>query len=326
MAVIQYREALNQAIDEEMHRDEDVLIMGEEVAQYNGAYKVTRGILDKYGPGRVLDTPITECGFTGVGIGAAISGLRPIVEWMTYNFAFQAIDQVINNAAKLRYMTGGQVQMPIVFRGPNGAAGRLGAQHSHACGTYYAHVPGLIVAAPYTAYDAKGLLKSAIRSNDPVCLLEGEILYGDKGEVPEDEYLVPLGKANVTRNGNDVTLVSFGCTLACVYEAAGKLTEQGISVEVVDLRTIRPIDEETIYASVNKTSRCVVIDESWEHCSVGASVAYMISRNCFDSLDAQVELVSGLDVPMPYNSRLEQAVKPSAQRVIDAVNTVLYND
>jgi len=324
MPIITYRDALREAIDEEMERDESVFLIGEEVAEYHGAYKVSRGLLDKYGAKRVIDTPITENSFTGVGIGAAMAGLRPIVEWMTFNFAFQAMDQVINNAAKLRYMSGGQFQIPIVFRGPNGPAEWLGAQHSHSCASFYAHVPGLKVVAPGTPYDAKGLLKSAIRDNNPVVFMEGELIYSQKGEVPEDEYTIELGKADIKREGKEVTLVAFGNTVQLAMAAAKELESLGVDAEVVDLRSLRPLDEETIIQSVSKTNCCVVVDESWPMASVGSTVAWMVSNRCFDELDAQVELVSSEDVPMPYNHRLELAVQVSIEKVIDAVKKVLY--
>ena len=324
MPIITYRDALREAIDEEMARDELVFLLGEEVAEYHGAYKVSRGLLDKYGSKRVIDTPITENSFTGAGIGAAMAGLRPIVEWMTFNFAFQAIDQVINNAAKLRYMSGGQFNIPIVFRGPNGAAEWLGAQHSHSCASFYSHVPGLKVAAPGTPYDAKGLLKSAIRDNNPVIFMEGEMIYSQKGDVPEEEYTIPLGQADIKREGKEVTLIAFGSMVRLAIDAASELASQGVDAEVVDLRSLRPLDEEAIYNSVSKTNCCVVVDESWPMASVGSTVAWMVSRHCFDELDAQVELVSSEDVPMPYNHRLEQAVQPSIEKIIDAVKKVLY--
>ena len=325
MAVITYREALRAAIDEEMARDETVFLIGEEVAQYNGAYKVSRGLLDKYGEKRVIDTPITEEGFTGIGIGAAMAGLRPIVEWMTFNFSIQALDQVVNNAAKMRYMSGGQFKLPIVFRGPNGPAQCLASQHSQALASFYAHLPGLKVVSPATPYDAKGLLKSAIRDDNPVVMAEAELLYGTKGEVPEEEYLVPIGKADIKLAGNDVTLITFGKVLKVALDAAKELHAGDISAEVIDLRTLRPLDEDTIVASVSKTSRCVVIDESWPVASVGAYVAWLVSHRCFDLLDAQVELVASIDVPMPYNHQLELAVQPSVEKVLAAVGKVMYS-
>ncbi len=326
MPIITFREALRQAMDEEMARDENVLLLGEEVAEYNGAYKVSQGLWDKYGSKRVIDTPITEEGFTGVGIGAAAAGLRPIVEWMTLNFSLMAIDQVINNAAKLRHMSGGQLNIPIVFRGPNGPAEYLGSQHSQALQTYYAHVPGLKVVAPSTPYDAKGLLKSAIRDDNPVIFLEAELMYSWKGEVPDSEYLIPLDKAEVKRSGEDVTIITYSKPLKMVQEVAKKFETEGVSVEIVDLRSLRPIDEDTLYASVRRTNRCVVVDESWPLASVGSHVAWLVSKNCFDILDAPVELVASADVPMPYNHRLELAAQPSVENVVKAVNQVLYRD
>jgi pyruvate dehydrogenase E1 component beta subunit len=324
MPVITYREALNQALDEEMARDESVFLIGEEVGEYNGAYKVSKGLLDKYGPRRVIDTPITELGFTGIGVGAAMAGLRPVVEWMTHNFALLALDQVVNNAAKMRYMSGGQFKLPIVFRGPNGPAEYLAAQHSQALQTYWAHVPGLKVVAPATPYDAKGLLKSAIRDDNPVVVLEGELMYSFKGEVPLEEYLVPIGKADVKREGRDVTIVTYSKPLKVVQEAVELLASEGIQAEIVDLRTLRPLDEETVYRSVRKTNRAVVVEESWPVCSVGSYVAWLISKNCFDVLDAQVEMVASEDIPMPYNHTLELAAQPSVAKVVAAVKKVLY--
>ncbi len=324
MPEIQMREALRQAIDEEMARDKTVFIMGEEVGEYNGAYKVTKGLLDKYGPKRVRDTPITELGFTGIGVGAASVGLRPIVEWMTFNFSLLALDQVVNNAAKLRHMSGGQLKVPMVLRGPNGPAEYLSSQHSQAFQSYYAHIPGLKVVAPSTPYDAKGLLKTAIRDDNPVVFLESEMSYGWTGDVPEEEYLIPFGEADVKREGADVTLISYSKPVRMVLAAAGELEKLGVSAEVVDLRSLRPIDESTIYASVRKTNRAVVVEESWPVASVGSHVAWMISRNCFDDLDAPVELVASEDVPMPYNHRLELAVQPTIEKIVDATKRVCY--
>ncbi len=324
MPIITYRDALREAMDEEMARDENVILLGEEVAEYNGAYKVSQGLWDKYGSGRVIDTPITEEGFTGVGIGAAMAGLRPIVEWMTVNFSIMALDQVINNAAKMRYMSGGQFNVPIVFRGPNGPAEYLAAQHSQALQTLFVHIPGLKVVAPATPYDAKGLLKSAIRDDNPVIFLEGELMYQWKGEVPDGEYLIPIGKADIKREGEDITIVTYSKPLRVVEEAAAELAKRGIEAEIVDLRSLRPLDEETIYCSVKKTNRCVVVDESWPMVSVASHVGWMVSRNCFDDLDAPVELVTSEDVPMPYNHRLELAVQPSVEKVIKAVQKVMY--
>jgi pyruvate dehydrogenase E1 component beta subunit len=324
MSVMSFREALRAAIDEEMARDDSVLLLGEEVGQYNGAYKVSQGLLEKYGPERVIDTPISEEGFTGIGIGAAMAGLRPIVEWMTLNFSLQAMDQIFSNASKMRYMSGGQFTVPIVFRGPNGPAEFLGSQHSQALQSIYAHVPGLKVVAPSTPADAKGLLKASIRDNNPVVFLESELMYSWKGEVPEGELLIPLGIADVKRPGKDVTLIGFSKPLRMALEAAESLAAQGIDAEVLDLRSIRPLDEAAIYESVRKTNRCVVIDEAWPFASVGSHVAWLVSRNCFDDLDAAVELVSGEDVPMPYNHALELAAQPSVQKIVDAVKKVLY--
>ncbi len=324
MSVMTFREALRAAIDEEMARDDSVLLLGEEVGQYNGAYKVSQGLLEKYGPERVIDTPISEEGFTGIGVGAAMAGLRPIVEWMTLNFSLQAIDQVFSNASKMRYMSGGQFSMPIVFRGPNGPAEYLGSQHSQALQSIYAHVPGLKVVAPSNPADAKGLLKASIRDDNPVVFLEAEMMYSWKGEVPDGEHVIPLGTADVKRPGKDVTLIGFSKPLRMVLEAAEALASEGVDAEVVDLRSIRPLDEAAIYASVRKTNRCVVIDEAWPFASVGSHVAWLVSKNCFDDLDAAVELVSGEDVPMPYNHGLELAAQPSVEKIVAAVKRVLY--
>ncbi len=324
MAVMTFREALNQAMDEEMARDERVVLLGEEVAEYDGAYKVSKGLLAKYGARRVLDTPITELGFTGIGVGAAMAGLRPIVEWMTFNFGILALDQVISNAAKMRYMSGGQFTMPMVIRGPNGPAEYLAAQHSQALQSFFVHIPGLKVVAPSTPADAKGLLKTAIRDDNPVIFLEGELMYPWKGEVPEGEHLVPLGKAEVRRQGTDLTLVSYSKPMRMLAEAAEDLSKVGIEAELIDLRSLRPLDMETVTASVRKTNRCVVVEESWPMCSVGSHVAYLVSRDCFDVLDAQVELVACEDVPMPYNHTLELAAQPSVARIVEAARRVLY--
>lgn len=324
MPEISYREALRQAMEEEMNRDDSVILMGEEVARYNGAYKVTQGLLDTFGPERVMDTPISEEGFTGVSVGAAMAGLRPIVEWMTLNFSLMAYDQVVSNAAKIRYMSGGQFTMPIVFRGPNGPAEYLGAQHSQALQSIYAHIPGIKVIAPSTPYDAKGMLKSAVRDDNPVIFLESELMYAWKGKVPDEEYVIELGKAAVRREGNDVTLVSFSKPMKSVIEAAEQLENEGIDAEVIDLRSIRPLDEAAIYRSVKKTNRCVVVDEAWPFASVGSHIAWLVSKNCFDMLDAPVELVSSEDVPMPYNHTLELAAQTSVPKIVDAVKSVLY--
>ena len=324
MAEITIREALRQALHEEMSRDEAVFLMGEEVAEYDGAYKVSRGLLKDFGAKRVIDTPITELGFTGLGVGAALCGLRPVVEWMTFNFSLLALDQVINNAAKMRYMSGGQFSCPIVFRGPNGPAEYLSSQHSQALQSYFAYIPGLKVVAPATPYDAKGLLKSAIRDNNPVVMLESEMTYSWSGEVPEEEYLVPIGEASIAREGEDVTIVVHSKPLRGALEAATNLEQQGISVEVVDLRSLRPLDEATILRSVAKTNRAVVVDESWPVASVGSHVAWLISHHSFDDLDAPVELVCSEDVPMPYNHTLELAAQPSVEKITNAVKKVLY--
>jgi pyruvate dehydrogenase E1 component beta subunit len=324
MPKITFREALRQAMDEEMARDEDVILLGEEVALYNGAYKVSKGLYEKYGESRVIDTPITEEGFTGIGIGAAVAGLRPIVEWMTFNFSIQALDQVINNAAKMLYMSGGQLSVPIVFRGPNGPAEYLSSQHSQALQTIYTHIPGLKVVSPATPYDAKGLLKSAIRDNNPVVFMEAEMMYSWEGEVPEGEYLIPLGKADVKRQGKDVSVVTYAKPLRVVQEAARRLAGQGIELEIIDLRTLRPLDTQTVFASVQKTNRCVVVDEAWPVCGMASYVGYLVAHHCFDDLDAPVETVTGEDVPMPYNHTLELAAQPSVEKVINAVKKVMY--
>ena len=325
MPAITYRDALNQALEEEMERDSDVFLMGEEVGVYQGAYKVSRGLLEKFGDRRVVDTPIAELGFSGIGVGAAMAGLRPVIEFMTWNFALLAIDQVVNSAAKMHYMSGGQVTVPLVFRGPGGPALQLAAQHSQAFESWYAHIPGLKVVAPATPYDAKGLLKSSIRDDDPIVFLEGEMLYNTKGEVPEEEYTVPLGQADVKRAGEDVTLVCHSKTVAVALKASDRLFEElGVSAEVVDLRTIRPLDIETIAKSVAKTNRCVIVEEGWPFCGVGAQVVDDVQRVAFDDLDAPIVRVTGADVPMPYNKHLERAAKPNPDRVIAAVRQVTY--
>jgi len=324
MPEITFREALRQAMEEEMKRDENVILFGEEVAQYNGAYKVSQGLLDNFGTERVIDTPISEEGFTGIGVGAALAGLRPIVEWMTFNFSFMAYDQVVSNAAKYRYMSGGQFTLPVVFRGPNGPAEYLAAQHSQALQSIYAHIPGLKVVAPSTPYDAKGLLKSSIREDNPVIFMEAELMYAWKGEVPEDEYTIPLGKADIKREGTDISLIGFSKPIKTVVEAAERLEDEGIDAEVIDIRSIRPLDEASIYASVKKTNRCVVVDEAWPFASVGSHIGWLISRNCFDMLDAPVELVSSEDVPMPYNHSLELSAQPSVEKIVTAAKQALY--
>jgi len=319
------REALRDAMAEEMRRDDAVFVMGEEVAEYQGAYKVTQGLLDEFGPKRVIDTPITEHGFAGVGVGAAFGGMKPVVEFMTFNFAMQAMDHIINSAAKTLYMSGGQMGCPIVFRGPNGAASRVGAQHSQDYSAWYSAVPGLKVIAPYTAADAKGLLKSAIRDPNPVICLENEMLYGHAFDVPQmDDWVVPLGKAKIMREGSDVTLVSFSNGLTYALAAAEQLAADGISAEVIDLRTLRPMDTASIIASVKKTNRLVTIEEGWSICGIGAEIAAVVMEQAFDHLDAPVQRVSGKNVPMPYAANLEKLALPSTQDVIDAAKRVLY--
>ena len=325
MPVLSYREALNDAICEEMKRDDSVFVIGEEVGKYNGAYKVTKGLLDQFGEWRIRDAPIAELGFAGLGVGAAMTGLRPIVEFMTWNFALLAIDEVINAAAKMYQMSGGQYNVPIVFRGPGGAALQLGAQHSQSPEPWYSYVPGLKVVAPSTAKDAKGLLKSAIRDNDPVIFIESEIMYNlVKDEVPDEEYLTPLGKAEVKRSGADVTVVCHSKMVHQSIAAAQKLSEEGIEVEVLDLRTVRPLDVDAIIESVQKTNRVVVAEEGWPMCNIGAQVVDDIQREAFDSLDAPIARVTGLDVPMPYAKNLEKIVTPNAEHVIEAVRHVCY--
>jgi pyruvate dehydrogenase E1 component beta subunit len=327
MATITIREALNQAIREELLRDENVFLMGEEVAQYDGAYKVTKGLLHEFGAKRVIDTPITELGFAGLGVGAAMAGLRPIVEFMTFNFSILATDQIINSAAKMLYMSGGQFKIPIVFRGPGGSAFQVSSQHSQAIESWYAHFPGIKVVMPSTAADAKGLLKSAIRDDDPVIFIEQERMYGLKGEVPEDpDFTIPLGVADVKREGTDVTIVARSLMVPAALKAAEALQEQGVSCEVVDPRTIRPLDIDTIVASVKKTNRVVVAEESHPFAGVGAEISAQIMERAFDYLDAPVKRVSGLDVPMPYAKNLENLVVPDVNRIVAAVKEVAYID
>jgi pyruvate dehydrogenase E1 component beta subunit len=324
MPTLTYRDALNQALREEMTRDPNVFLMGEEVGVYQGAYKVSRGLLEEFGPNRVVDTPITELGFAGVGVGAAMVGLRPIIEFMTWNFALLAIDQIVNSAAKMRYMSGGQVGIPIVFRGPTGAALQLAAQHSQSFEAMYAHIPGLKVVMPATPADAKGLLKSAIRDDDPIVFMEGEMLYNVKGEVPEGEHVVPIGVAEIKRPGDHVTLLCYSKTVAICLKAAEQLAQEGISAEVVDLRTIRPLDLTTILTSVSRTHRAVVAEEGWNFAGAGAQVVDEIQKEIFDELDAPVLRVTGADVPMPYNKHLEKAAKVSPEKVVAAAKRVLY--
>ncbi len=324
MAELMYREALNQALDEEMARDANVFLMGEEVGKYQGAFKVSQGLLDKYGSARIVDTPISELGFAGLGVGAAMVGLRPVIEMMTWNFAILAMDQIVNNAAKLRHMSGGQLRCPIVFRGPGGAGGRLSSQHSQALESNYTHFPGLKVIAPATPADAKGLLKAAIRDDNPVIMFEGERLYALKGEVPEGEHVVPLGKADVKREGSDVSIITWSRMYYFCEEAAKQLEAEGIRAEILDLRTLRPLDEEAILATVRKTNRVVIVEEGWPHSGVGAQVVDLIQSKAFDELDAPVTRVTGLDVNMSYAANLENATQPDAPKIIAAVKQVLY--
>jgi len=326
MPTITYRDALNQALREEMQRDDKVFLMGEEVGLYQGAYKVSRGLLEEFGAKRVVDTPIAELGFAGIGVGAAMGGLRPVIEFMTWNFALLALDQIVNSAAKMLYMSGGQIPMPIVFRGPNGAALQLSSQHSQAWESWLSHIPGLKVVAPATPADAKGLLKSAIRDNNPVLVLEGEMLYNNKGEVPEGELLVPIGQADVKRAGGDVTLICHSKTVSVALKAAEQLAGQNVSAEVVDLRSLRPLDEAAILTSVAKTHRAVVVEEGWPHGGIGAQVVDVIQRDAFDQLDAPVLRVTQADVPMPYNKQLERLAKASPEKVVAAARRVLYLD
>jgi len=324
MREIQYRDAIREALIEEMRRDKNVFIMGEEVAEYNGAYKVTKGMLDEFGPERVIDTPIAELGFAGIGVGAAMNGLRPIIEFMTFNFAILAMDQIINSAAKMLQMSGGQLNVPIVFRGPNGSAGQLAATHSQSFDAIYSNIPGLKVVSPSNHYDAKGLLKSAIRDDDPVIFFESEVMYGEKGEVPDGEYLLPIGVAEVKRPGTDVTIVSFGKIFKVAVSAADELEKEGISCELIDLRTVRPIDYATVIESVKKTNRLVVVEESWPLGSIASEVAFTVQRDAFDYLDAPIRRVTQRDVPLPYAPNLVEESLPSVARVVAAVKQVSY--
>jgi pyruvate dehydrogenase E1 component beta subunit len=324
MKTIQFREALREAMSEEMRRDSSVFLLGEEVAEYNGAYKVSQGMLDEFGPKRVIDTPIAELGFAGIAVGASMNGLRPIVEFMTWNFAILAADQIINSAAKMLQMSGGQYHCPIVFRGGNGTAGQLGATHSQSFEAFYAHVPGLKVITPSNPADAKGLLKAAIRDQDPVVFLESEKMYGDKGEVPEGEYIIPIGVADVKRKGTDVTIVSFGKIIKVAYEAAEELAKENIHAEIIDLRTIRPLDYHTIVESVKKTNRCVVLEESWPLASISSEIAYHLQRYAFDYLDAPVERVTQTDTPFAFSPSLIDEALPNVDRLIKAVKRTLY--
>jgi pyruvate dehydrogenase E1 component beta subunit len=324
MKTLQLREALREAMSEEMRRDERVFLLGEEVAEYNGAYKVSQGMLDEFGPKRVIDTPIAELGFAGIAVGASMNGLRPIVEFMTWNFAILAADQIINSAAKMLQMSGGQYSCPIVFRGGNGTAGQLGATHSQSFEAFYAHVPGLKVITPSNPADAKGLLKAAIRDNDPVVFLESEKMYGEKGEVPEGEYIIPIGVANVVRKGTDVTIVTFGKIIKVAEEAADVLAKDNIHVEIIDLRTIRPLDYGTVVESIKKTNRCVVLEESWPLASISSEIAYHLQRYAFDYLDAPVQRVTQTDTPFAFSPTLIEEALPNVDRLIKAVKATLY--
>ena len=324
MREIQFREAVAEAMSEEMRKDERIYLMGEEVAEYNGAYKASKGMLAEFGPRRVIDTPISELGFAGIGVGSAMNGLRPIIEFMTFNFSLVAIDQIISNAAKMRQMSGGQFNVPIVFRGPTASAGQLGATHSQAFESWFANCPGLKVVVPSNPYDAKGLLKAAIRDNDPVIFMESEQMYGDKGEVPESEYILPLGVADIKREGKDVTIVSFGKIIKEAYKAADELAEEGIEAEVIDLRTVRPIDFDAILTSVRKTNRIVVLEEAWPLASISSEIAYKVQKDAFDDLDAPVKRVTALDTPMAYAPTLVDAYLPNKDKVVKAVKEVMY--
>ena len=324
MAEITYREALNQALAEEMDRDDSVFLMGEEVAEYDGAYKVSKGLLDKFGDLRVVDSPISELGFAGLGVGAAMVGLRPIIEFMTFNFSILALDQVLHSAAKMLYMSGGQINIPMVFRGPTGAALQLGAQHSQACETWYVHAPGMKLVTPATPADAKGLMKAAIRDNDPVIFMEGELLYNVRGEVPEGEHIVPLGVADLKREGAHVSIVTHGKMVHLGLQAAQKLSKEGIEADVLDLRSLRPLDMEAILTTVRKTNRMVYLEEGWPYAGVGAQITAMVQEEAFDHLDAPILRVTQADVPMPYAKNLEQLAKPNAQQVVEACKKVLY--
>ncbi len=324
MRELQFRQALNEAIVEEMRRDAKVFLMGEEVAEYNGAYKVSQGMLDEFGEDRVIDTPITELGFAGLGVGAAMNGLRPIIEFMTFNFSLVAIDQVINSAAKMMSMSGGQFNVPIVFRGPTGNAGMLSSQHSQNFENWFANTSGLKVVVPSNPYDAKGLLKTSIRDNDPVIFMESELMYGDKGQVPEEEYLIPIGAAEVVKEGDDVTVVSFGKMMKVVHEAANALGKEGVSVEIIDLRSVRPIDYKAVVESVKKTNRLVVVEEAWPLAAISSEITYHIQKYAFDYLDAPVQRVNSRDLPLPYAPTLIEEILPNAKRTVEAINAVMY--
>ncbi|MEQ8335765.1 MAG: pyruvate dehydrogenase complex E1 component subunit beta [Cyclobacteriaceae bacterium] len=324
MREIQFREALGEAMSEEMRRDPAIFLMGEEVAEYNGAYKVSQGMLDEFGPDRVIDTPISELGFTGLGIGAAMNDLRPIIEFMTFNFSLVAIDQIINGAAKMMSMSGGQFKVPIVFRGPTGNAGQLSSQHSQNFENWYANTPGLKVVVPSNPYDAKGLLKSSIRDDDPVIFMESELMYGDKGEVPEEEYLIPIGEAKVVKEGTDITLVSFGKFMKVANESAAEMEKEGVSVEVIDLRTVRPIDYPTVIESVKKTNRLVIVEEAWPLSSIASELSHYVQRHAFDFLDAPVHRINNRDLPLPYAPTLIEEILPNVKRTVEAINAVCY--
>jgi len=326
MREIQFREALREAMSEEMRRDPSVFLMGEEVAEYNGAYKVSQGMLDEFGAKRVIDTPIAELGFAGLGVGAAMNGIRPIIEFMTFNFSLVAIDQIINSAAKMLSMSGGQFNIPIVFRGPTGNAGMLSSQHSQNFENWFANTPGLKVVVPYTPYEAKGLLKTAIRDNDPVIFMESELMYGDKGEVPTEEYLIPFGVADIKRAGTDVTIVSFGKIMKVALAAAIELEKEGISAEVIDLRCVRPIDYVTVVESVKKTNRLVIVEEAWPLAAISSEITYHIQKHAFDYLDAPIHRINSIDVPLPYAPTLIDAILPNVARTVKAVKAVLYRD
>ncbi len=324
MREIQFREAVAEAMSEEMRKDERIYLMGEEVAEYNGAYKASKGMLAEFGSKRVIDTPISELGFSGIGVGSAMNGLRPIIEFMTFNFSLVAIDQIISNAAKMRQMSGGQFNIPIVFRGPTASAGQLGATHSQAFESWFANCPGLKVVVPSNPYDAKGLLKASIRDDDPVIFMESEQMYGDKGEVPESEYILPLGVADIKREGKDVTIVSFGKIIKEAFKAADELAEEGIELEIIDLRTVRPIDFDAILTSVRKTNRLVVLEEAWPLASISSEIAYKVQKDAFDNLDAPVKRVTALDTPMAYAPTLVEAYLPNKDKLVKAVKEVMY--
>ncbi len=324
MKTIQFREAIAEAMSEEMRRDNTIYLMGEEVAEYNGAYKASKGMLEEFGENRVIDTPISEAGFSGIGVGSTMTGARPIIEFMTFNFALVGIDQIINNAAKIRQMSGGQFPCPIVFRGPTGSAGQLGATHSQAFDSWYANTPGLKVVVPSNPYDAKGLLKSAIRDDDPVIFMESEQMYGDKGEVPEGEYTIPLGVADIKREGTDVTIVSFGKIIKEAFKAAEELEKEGISCEIIDLRTVRPMDRKTVVESVKKTNRLVVVEEAWPFGNVATEITYLVQSEAFDYLDAPVVKINTADTPAPYSPVLLEEWLPNSDDVIKAVKKVMY--